>query len=100
MNFNQADKIVRQMSYKPGTIIEFLENDYSPTLLIRSKEPNVHGEGEIDLSFQQVLYYEHMDMMDEAAFVAWVYDMFQRKETHELQEWLKIKGVCVREPVH
>jgi hypothetical protein len=98
MTINEICAVTNRVTYKPDRTIYATENGGvvticvdCPTLVdVTAPERTIH------LLFTQTYPLEYFE--DEAMVLTLIRDTIQYAETHEISEWLKLDGKCVKEP--
>jgi hypothetical protein len=97
MTINEICAVTNRVTYKPDRTIYATENGGVVTICVDCPRlADATKPGEIHLLFTQTYPLEYFE--DEAMVLTLIRDTIQYAETHEISEWLKLDGKCVKEP--
>lgn len=104
MTPDEAVELLSSLTYKPRWTIRAYPVPGAVVMRAGSKEPDVYEllrTGrivEIDVVLTDSLQAEELAHMSRADVLAWAFRVFERRELHEVEEWLRLKGQPLRAP--
>jgi len=101
MDAAEAQRLVSLLTYKPDWTLECYP-DPGPRggVILRygKDEPDCEHGGIRALMYTAALSRVELNALDRNAFLQFAFDTIAKRELHEVEEWLRLEGVPLREP--
>lgn len=104
MTPEEAATLLSSLTYKPRWTITSYLVPTAVVLRAGSKEPDVYEllrsgrTVEIDVVLTEAIENDKLTAMRREDVLAWAFDVFRRRELHEVEEWLRLNGQPVFAP--
>lgn len=104
MTPDEAVGLLSSLTYKPRWTIRAYPVPGAVVMRAGSKEPDVYEllrtgrVVEIDVVLTEALQEARLAHMDRHDVLAWAFGVFERRELHEVEEWLRLNGQPLRAP--
>jgi hypothetical protein len=100
----EAATLLSSLTYKPRWTISSYVVPTAVVLRAGSKEPDVYEllrtgrTVEIDVVLTESIEHDRLERMSREDVLAWAFEVFRRRELHEVEEWLRLNGQPVFAP--
>lgn len=100
----EAADLLSSLTYKPRWTVTSYVVPTAVVLRAGTKEPDVcelmrtGSVVEIDVVLTEAIQHDLLELMDREDVLAWAFDVFRRRELHEVEEWLRLNGQPVFAP--
>lgn len=104
MTPDEAAALLGALTYKPSWTIRSYPVPGAVVMRAGAKEPDVYEllrtgrVVEIDVVLTEALAEDRLARMDRDDVLAWAFGVFERRELHEVEEWLRLNGQPLRAP--
>lgn len=99
-----AVALLSSLTYKPRWVVSSYAVPNAVVLRAGTKEPDVcelvrtGRVVEIDVVLTDTIAHDRLETMSRDDVLAWAFDVFRRRELHEVEEWLRLNGQPVFAP--
>lgn len=100
MNVAEAVQALSALTYKPGWKIVVYSTPGALVLRVGKPEPDRYAKTPttIDVVLTDTLPEHAVRNMGLTDLLRWVFGVVERRELHEVEEWLRLDGVPLRAP--